>query len=62
MWKVSAFAEETAGVYVYRVDMPQDSKPTDVAAEAYGTHGKKYREGRVQEWLGPLYTAQWESN
>lgn len=58
MWVVTALGED-GGEYIYSVDAPPFSRPTDVACCAYAQHGNLYRDNIVDEWLSPMWRAEW---
>lgn len=60
MFKLTAFADETEGIYVYYVDhMPKDTPHEDVATYVFAKHGTRFRSGEVKELLRDLYTITW---
>lgn len=58
---IAASGEETRALYVYRVDLPQESTPEEVAIKAYRLHGKRKRSAQVPDYLADTYTTYWSS-
>jgi hypothetical protein len=60
MWVVEAEAVDGVGYYTYLVDAPEDASENSVATCAYARHGLLYRDGTVDQYLGPVWKAFWQ--
>lgn len=60
MWVVEAVAVDGVGYYTYLVDAPEDADENSVATCAYAKHGMLYRDGKVDQYLGPSWMAFWQ--